>query len=76
MEREQLTNQLKIEALTNGIIPREKGLNKVVPPPPEYILMICIIEFLDSNCKRISYASWSIPDKGIVFPNRKKKKNT
>jgi hypothetical protein len=29
MEREQLTNQLKIEALTNGIIPREKDLTKL-----------------------------------------------
>ena len=35
-----------------GIIPKEKGLKSVVPPPPEYILIICIIEFRDSNCKK------------------------
>ena len=37
--------------------------------------MICIIAFLFSNWKKERFkASWSIPDKGIVFPNLNKNK--
>ena len=30
----------------------EKALSKVAPPPPEYILITCINEFLVSNCAK------------------------
>jgi hypothetical protein len=46
---------------------KENGLNNVVPPPPEYILIICIIEFLVSNCKMIFLKAWSIPIKELYF---------
>jgi hypothetical protein len=44
-----------MEALINGIIPKENGLSKVFPPPPEYILIICIIAFLVSDSKKVFF---------------------
>ena len=47
-----VNRSINIEALINGIIPNEKALSKVAPPPPEYILITCINEFLVSNCAK------------------------
>ena len=46
--------------------PNEKALKSVAPPPPEYMLITCISEFLVSNCENAFFkASWSIPANGI-----------
>ena len=47
-----------IEELIKGIIPKENGLKRVEPPPPEYILITCINELRVSNFeKALSNAS-------------------
>jgi len=43
-----------IDELIYGIIPNENGVKRFFPLP-EYIFIICIIEFLFSNCKNVFF---------------------